>query len=333
MKDMALRKSPVRSAAMLAANRANAQKSTGPATATGKARVALGVLRHAVNAPEFLSTLRKSARAWEEYKELYLVLYAALLPDKTDPTAADLLHRTALHVWTLKQRVVRWAASRAEREAWFGKTGGILPPPVQSLIRRPGWRVRISVWVRRGRGRGHRRLLQTGAGWKEGRARLHVVVTVTASIGHPLLGCTSLEEIPERVAPRLVFKLNPECFRKQNRYKNVIPVKDLESRPLSNVRPTPHAGSTPVGLKAGPTHARFSPGPHTVPHDQNPIFRHITSATGDLLSWLRPENFALTGPRLSESEDIESWIEAIVAKWEKEHGPIPKNEALPHEIG
>jgi len=45
MKDMALRKSPVRTAAMLAANRANAQKSTGPVTAAGKARVALNALK------------------------------------------------------------------------------------------------------------------------------------------------------------------------------------------------------------------------------------------------------------------------------------------------
>jgi hypothetical protein len=46
MKDMALRKSPVRTVAMLAANRANAQKSTGPTTAQGKARVALNGLKH-----------------------------------------------------------------------------------------------------------------------------------------------------------------------------------------------------------------------------------------------------------------------------------------------
>ncbi len=43
---MALRKSPVRTAAMLAANRANAQKCTGPSTAQGKARVALNALKH-----------------------------------------------------------------------------------------------------------------------------------------------------------------------------------------------------------------------------------------------------------------------------------------------
>jgi len=43
---MALRKSPVRTVAMLAANRANAQKSTGPTTRAGKARVALNALKH-----------------------------------------------------------------------------------------------------------------------------------------------------------------------------------------------------------------------------------------------------------------------------------------------
>jgi hypothetical protein len=302
---MALRKSPVRTQATLAANRANAQKSAGPSTSAGKARVALSALRHGINQPEFLSTLGKSARALEEYKELYLALCVALLPDKTDQTAADLLQRTALHVWTLKQRVARWAASRAEREAWFAKTDGLLPPPVQLLIRRPGRRVRVSVWVRRGRGRGHRRLLQTGAGWEEGRARLHVVVTVTASIGHPLLGYSNLEEIPEGVAPRLVLKLKPECHRKQNGYKNVIGRSRFRQ------------AASPIA----PTH-----------HEEDLISRHMANATRDLLSWLSPENVALTGPRLSENKDIESWIEAIVTKWEKAHGPIPKKEALPHEV-
>jgi hypothetical protein len=149
-------------------------------------------------------------------------------------------------------------------------------------------------------------LLQTGAGWEEGRARLHVVVTVTASIGHPLLGRTSLEEMPEGVALRLVFKLKPECHRKQNDCKNVIG--------LSRFR----QGTTPVA----PTY-----------HHNDPISRHIASTTGDLLSWLHPQNAVLTGPRLSEAQDIKNWIEAIVTKWEKEHGPIPKKELLPHEIG
>jgi len=41
---------------------------------------------------------------------------------------------------------------------------------------------------------------------------------------------------------------------------------------------------------------------------------------------IRPENGVLTGSRLSELEDIESWIEAIVTRWRKQHGPIPKME-------
>ena len=43
---MSLRKSPTRSPALLAANRANAQKSTGPRTLRGKAQVTLNALKH-----------------------------------------------------------------------------------------------------------------------------------------------------------------------------------------------------------------------------------------------------------------------------------------------
>ena len=41
-----MRKTPVRTAAMLAANRANAKKCTGPSTPEGKARVALNALKN-----------------------------------------------------------------------------------------------------------------------------------------------------------------------------------------------------------------------------------------------------------------------------------------------
>src|SRR5271167_503966 len=201
---MSLRRSPTRTPALLAANRANAQKSTGPRTPEGKNRVALSAVRHGLHAPNFLSALAKSSRALQEYRGLYLALYAALLPDKTDEAATDLLKRTVLRVWAMKQELMRWAASRAEREAWFAETGGVFPAPEQIVIKRPGWRVRVSFWVRRGRGPGHRRTLQTGAGWEEGRARLHVGVTVSV----PRCG------IPEGVAPRVVFKLKPESVRK-----------------------------------------------------------------------------------------------------------------------
>jgi hypothetical protein len=67
------------------------------------------------------------------------------------------------------------------------------------------------------------------------------------------------------------------------------------------------------------------------PHE-DPIFRHTVIAEGDLPSWLRPENVVPTGPRLAESGDIESWIDAVVSRWRKHHGPIPKKELMPHEI-
>ena len=54
---MSLRKSPLRTPAMLAANRVNAQKSTGPSTAPGKARAALNSLRHGACAVRFPETL------------------------------------------------------------------------------------------------------------------------------------------------------------------------------------------------------------------------------------------------------------------------------------
>jgi hypothetical protein len=306
---MSLRKSPTRTPAFLAANRANAQKCTGPRTPEAKTRVAFNALRHGLKARSFFSFLAKSRRASEEFSGLYRALYAALLPDKTDEAAMDLLKRMVLHVWVVKQRWMRWAASPEEREAWFARTGGVCPAPSQWLIERPGWRVRVSVWVRWGRARGRRRWLQPGPFWKERRARLHVVVTVTASNGHPLRSGFSLEDVG--VASRLAFQTKPECARKQKGNKNVIGPSRIHRNASRERR------------------ARAEVAPERDRDD--PISCHIASARGDLLFWLRPENAALTGPRLSESEDIERWIDAIVTKWAKQHGPIPRKEVMPHE--
>jgi hypothetical protein len=90
---MSLRKSPTRTPALLAANRANAQKCTGPRTPEAKTRVALNALRHGLKAQSFFSHLAKSRRAREEFNGLYRALYAALLPDET---GIDLLKRTVL---------------------------------------------------------------------------------------------------------------------------------------------------------------------------------------------------------------------------------------------
>jgi len=135
---MSLRKSPTLTPALLAANRANAQKCTGPRTPEAKSRVALNALRHGRKARSFFSLLAKSCRAGEEFSGLYRALYAALLPDKTDEAAMDLLKRAVLHVWAMKQEAIRWAASPTRREAWFARTGGVCPAPSHGSSARQG---------------------------------------------------------------------------------------------------------------------------------------------------------------------------------------------------
>ena len=275
---------------------------------------------------------------------------------------AQLVMGTVLKVWAVKLGLMRWAACQ-EREEWFAQSGGVCPAPLRLLIKRPGWKVRVSVYLRWGRGRGGQ-WWEPGPGWKERRARLHVVVTDTASIGHPLLGCSRLEEVPRGIAPRVVFGTKPECARKQTSSQNVITIKDSPHQigrewPVASgewqgkssrgtkkfgisstgaLRPVRRANAArPVppspaqrGLRSGVTGSREKPAP---PSDQgDPISSYIASSQRDVLFWLRPENAVLTGPRLSEFESIESWLDAFVTQWEKQHGPIPKKEVMPHEI-
>ena len=48
------------------------------------------------------------------------------------------------------------------------------------------------------------------------------MVTVTASIGHPVLNCSRTDDVPEGMAPRVTFRAKPECLRKQKTNENVI---------------------------------------------------------------------------------------------------------------
>lgn len=36
--------------------------------------------------------------------------------------------------------------------------------------------------------------------------------------------------------------------------------------------------------------------------------------------------------RLSDGEDIQGWVQGIVARWEKQRGPIPNTELLPRKL-
>ncbi len=239
---MPLRKSPQRSPAMLAANRANARKSTGPRTPEGKSRVALNALRHGFYARNFLSALARSRSNFEEFAGLYQALYLALAPSEEKK---DNLLRTTIRVWVMKRRIARWAASPDQREAFFAQSGGRFPAPWRLRLKRPGWNVLVTIWVRRGRGRGRRRLLWKGAGWQEGRARLHVGVTVTASMKHPEFGYPRLEDVPEGMAPRVVFSTKPVSLRNDNVLQNVIPTPESEVFP-----PKPSPITQKTGLVA-----------------------------------------------------------------------------------
>ena len=103
---MALRKSPVRTAALVAANRANAKKSTGPSTPQGKARVALNPLGHGAYAVRLAEKLLRAGDREGEllYRWLRQEISAAFargLPD--DEEQADQMAAKA------------WCAARAAR--------------------------------------------------------------------------------------------------------------------------------------------------------------------------------------------------------------------------
>jgi len=209
---VSLRKSPTRTPAMLAANRANARKSTGPRTPEGKAQVALRRLLHGRYSPNFLAHFEKSPRDQAEFEGIFRALLQAILPD--NETQLTSVSRTAVAVWAAKRRLERWVASPAKREGFFARTTGTFPKPSRLRIKRPGWQVTISLWLRRGRRKGPDRVARVRGGWQEGKENLHVVVTVTSSMRHPIFGYSCLEAVPEGAAPRVVFHVKPESYRK-----------------------------------------------------------------------------------------------------------------------
>ncbi len=189
--------------ALLAACRANAQKCTGPRTPEGKARVALNGLRHGMRSKKFLALLARSGRGLEDFQALHRAMRGAILPVGAEQDERCL--QAAIYVWTTKRKIERDISSPARRQQLFARTNGTIPQPWRLRIPRPGWHVTVSIWLRRGRGRNFERV-SSGLGWKEGQGRLHVGVTVTASMRHPVLGFPSLEEVPPGVADRVVFR-------------------------------------------------------------------------------------------------------------------------------
>ena len=95
-------------AAQIAANRANAQKSTGPKSEAGKARSAMNALKHGLCAEKLLID-EEEREAWEELRADYL---ARLRPE--GPAKTRLAAQIAQVAWRRERDEPLFLAARAE---------------------------------------------------------------------------------------------------------------------------------------------------------------------------------------------------------------------------
>lgn len=102
------------SEAKLIANRANAQKSTGPRTPAGKARVRLNALRHGIFASDVLIRAGEGAEDAEAFKALCAALTNDLAP--AGALEALLVEKLAVIVWRWR-RVLRYELGAIRRWA------------------------------------------------------------------------------------------------------------------------------------------------------------------------------------------------------------------------
>jgi hypothetical protein len=103
-----------RSPLRIAANRRNAQKSTGPKTPAGKRRVALNALRQGLGSQELMRDLKRRGEDPREFRRLQRDLIAIFQPHDTESKQT-----VELMAWTW------WRKARRQR-GWAG------PEPVQS---------------------------------------------------------------------------------------------------------------------------------------------------------------------------------------------------------
>ena len=194
-----LRKPPRRSAALLAAKRANALKSTGPRSQAGKRRSSINAWRHGWRTQVTASCKPEGgpeALAFANFKE---VLRGAILPAEND-LGRNVLASTATGAWKVKRNYDRWLAARTRAELLLLDAGALTRPPGWRLtLKCRTWWVTISVWVRRNRAAASARMqpyLNADFPWGQGRRaglatpgildlpRQHTVVKVTC-FRHP----------------------------------------------------------------------------------------------------------------------------------------------------
>ena len=123
---MPLRKSPVRTPALLAANRANSLKSCGPRTPRGKARVSLNALKHGRHARRLPEKLVRAGylRELALYARVHSFIVRAFQPHGRfeEGVAAAL----AAKAWCLPRLARRTTSAGSEWSS--GSSGGALRP-------------------------------------------------------------------------------------------------------------------------------------------------------------------------------------------------------------
>lgn len=154
-----LRKSPCRTPALLAANRLNALKSTGPRTVPGKARVALNALKHGRYARRLSPRLLRAGDCQDAalYRRLRFTLGWTFAPQS--PAQYRAVERLAAQAWyVFRSRKVCGTKPERALDSWAGPSQVFLrsmncPSPfrrrfgVKDQIRRIG----LLFWVQRRR--------------------------------------------------------------------------------------------------------------------------------------------------------------------------------------
>jgi hypothetical protein len=155
---MPLRKSPRRTRALLAANRRNSRKSTGPRTFEGKWHSSGNAIRH-YRRTQFSSCIPIENRESNAFEDFLFKLREAIIPAENAKGTETVLLKAA-EVWRVKRSFDRWIETRTE-EHWLALAAGAVPRPRSWRLkaRRPGlsvpdWVVTASVCLRWGRGPG-----------------------------------------------------------------------------------------------------------------------------------------------------------------------------------
>ena len=154
---MPLRKSPVRTPAMLAANRANAPKCTGPRTARGKARVSFNSFKHGRYAarPEELAERLLRAECHREaalYRQVRWQIGQVFRP-KGD-VDWNRLHRLSARVWCFRTGLGRAAGksgAKPETSVFSCEKESRVSSTTRIQVEDPYRRIGVVFWVQRRR--------------------------------------------------------------------------------------------------------------------------------------------------------------------------------------